>query len=326
MKNLIVEGGYRGLAFASWKPRAYATAQAADALAQLAATGATDVAIVTTAYLRHDSDSEVAVWDHRTPTHDALRAALRVARRLGLRTALKPQVDLVGGGYRGAIAPNDPDRWFASYRDFLLPLAEVATDEGCASFWIGTELDSMTRYLDHWREVIEATRALFAGPLVYCANWTDLESDETFELGQIVDIFGVDAYFPVAEDPDASVGEMIDAWGRWTPFLEAAAHATGRPLLVTELGCTSQRGAAVEPWDYAERASVDLEVQARYYEAALRALTDCPAVAGLCFWAWGIGPAGPTDRSHSPRNKPAEAVLRRFWGGEPLASPPPDRI
>ncbi len=305
----------RGLTFVTWKPRAYASPAAGESLAELAGTGAGDVAVLTTAYLHDTSQSEVTVWDRRTPTHGSLRAALRRASALGLRTALKPHVDVVGGEYRGAIAPDDPRRWFQTYRDFLLPLAEIATEEGCRSFWVGTELDSMTRHLDHWERLIDEIRGVFAGPLVYCANWTDLESDETMALGRMVDRFGVDAYFPIVEEPEATVEEMIAGWGRWTPFLEEAGRLTGRPVMITELGCPSQRGAAAEPWDYARTRPLDLEVQARYYEAALSVLPAISRFCGLYFWAWSVAPTGPTDRSHSPRGKPAARVLQLSWRG-----------
>jgi hypothetical protein len=244
-----------------------------------------------------------------------VKQALTDAREVGLRTALKPHVDVLGGAYRGAVAPNDWARWFASYRDFLLPWAELALQQGCASFWVGTELDSTTIRHEEWATLLNDVRQVFPGPLVYAANWTDLELDQTAAMARLVDVMGVDGYFPLAEGPAPSVADLVEGWRPWLDILSTLADGWQRPLWLTEVGCMSRQGAAASPWEYGGTAPVDVALQARYYEATLRAVGSTPAVVGLFFWAWGLGPGGPADGSHSPRGKPAEEVLQQWWAG-----------
>jgi hypothetical protein len=75
----------------------------------------------------------------------------------------------------------------------------------------------------------------------------------------------------------------------------------------------SRQSGAISPWLYDGVDAVDVDLQARYYEATLRAMSGCDAIEGVYFWAWGISPAGPEDGSHSPRGKPAADVLRQCW-------------
>lgn len=303
----------RGLVFAAWTPEGYGSAASERSLADLAHTGATDVAVVVTGYMTDRRSSEVLVHPNRTPRTEAVRFALERAGEFGLRRVLKPHVDVLGGDYRGRIAPEHPQLWFETYLDFLLPWAELAAETGCRSFWIGTELESMTSFPERWRELIAAVRQVYDGELVYAANWTDLESPATIELGRMVDVLGVDAYFPVAEEPAPSVTDMAAAWNHWILLLEQAERDTGRPVLITEIGCASRRGGPVEPWRYDGDAPIDLDLQARYYEAALRTLPGSGVVRGLFFWAWGLGEGGPDDGTHTPRGKPAAEILRQFW-------------
>jgi hypothetical protein len=213
------------------------------------------------------------------------------------------------------IRPDDPALWFASYRESLLRWATLAADEGFASVWIGTELETMTPYTGRWAELIEAVREVYPGPIVYAASWSDIHREPTLALGRLVDRIGVDAYFPVSDVPDPTVTDMMAGWQSWLLELEALERSTGRPVLITELGCASRRGGPVSPWDYTSTRPIDPGVQARYYEAALRALISEDAVRGVYFWAWGIGPGGPENGDHTPRGKPAAEVLRCFWGG-----------
>jgi hypothetical protein len=175
----------------------------------------------------------------------------------------------------------------------------------------------MTPYQDEWESLVTAVREVFSGTLVYAANWTDLETETTLELFRMVDFAGVDAYFPVSDWPEPTVTDMVVSWQKWLGFLEEIERLTGRPIIITELGCMSRHGAPISPWEYEGEAPIDLDVQARYYEAALRALPTSSSVRGVFFWAWGIGPGGPESGSHTPRGKPAAEVLRRFWAEAP---------
>lgn len=303
----------RGMVFAAWTPHGYGTVEAKESLEQLARTGATEVAVVVTAYLDHSEASEVRAHPNRTPTERSVTTLLERALELGLDIVLKPHVDVVGGHYRGLIQPKDPATWFETYQTFLVQWAAVGARMGCRSYWIGTELETMTRHPEQWAPTIEAVRQLFTGPLVYAANFVDLELEGTVKVGSMVDFVGVDAYFPLSEEPDPDVGALIAGWQPWVEAIEVFSLSTGRPVLITEIGCPSRRGAALAPWDFESSEPIDVDLQARYYEASLAALPTCADVRGMYFWGWGISEGGVDDGSMTPRGKPAEALLRRVW-------------
>ena len=106
---------------------------------------------------------------------------------------------------------------------------------------------------------------------------------------------------------------MRGGWQPWLLLLEQTARDTGGQIVISEVGCMSRRGSPIEPWDYEGDRPIDLDVQARYYEATLLAMMQTDFIDGIYFWAWGIGPGGPDDGSHTPRGKPAAEVLRRYW-------------
>lgn len=303
----------RGMVFAAWTPHGYGTPEAAESLEQLAGTGATEVAVVVTAYLEHSRASEVRAHPNRTPTEESVIVFCERALELGLDIVLKPHVDVVGGHYRGLIEPEDPRRWFETYQAFLVRWATLGARLGCRSYWVGTELETMTRHPDHWASMLEEVRQVFPGPLVYAANFVDLELEATVKVGSLADFVGVDAYFPLSEQPDPDFDVLLAGWKPWIEMIEAFSRATERPVLITEIGCPSRRNAALAPWDFESSEPIDLDLQARYYEAALRALPTCAALRGMYFWSWGISEGGVEDGSMTPRGKPAESVLRRFW-------------
>ncbi len=110
----VLRGAERGIVFVDWTASGYATLEAAASLEALAATRATTVVMVVTAYQSGPKVSAVRLDDPRTPGRAAVIQALDRAKALGLRTALKPHVDLDDGSWRGHISPSDPAAWFAS--------------------------------------------------------------------------------------------------------------------------------------------------------------------------------------------------------------------
>ena len=90
----------------------------------------------------------------------------------------------------------------------------------------------------------------------------------------------------------------------------------GKPLLFTEAGWCSQEGCSVEAWNYYRTqvaTPAGLEEQRRNYRAFVETWAEQPALGGIIWWEWTEGFGGPTDYGYTPRNKPAEAVLRDLF-------------
>lgn len=311
-----------GFNFPNWSRDGYASAPSNDQLKALAATGATWVALTPTLYVKDRRDSVVAATSN-TPSDESLRSAIRTARGLGLKVMLKPHVDELGGGARAWIEPKDAASWFATYRGYLLGYARLAREEGCDMFVVGTELALLEtpNHWGAWRRLIADVRAEYPGPLTYAANW---HSAELVGFWKDLDYIGIDAYYPLVGGKNRKLLRL-----GWIPVV-AGVHAlsavNGRPVIFTEYGLSSQKGANHRPWDYGDFGALDLETQTAYVQTFLDAFSRKSWVAGFLNWAWDGNPGGPADKSMSLKGKPAmDAFTRLFPAARKTAEyvPPP---
>jgi hypothetical protein len=306
-----------GMTFADWTANGYSRASADRALDAIAAAGATHLAIIVTAYQANPRAHEIrlanARTSARTPTATAVQHAVNHAKSLGLRVVIKPHVDLDDGTWRGNIAPSDPNAWFKSYRDFILPWAELATTVGAVQFIIGTELAGTIQHEQLWRETIKQTRAIFPGEIVYAASW-----DEAFKVPfwRELDFAGVDFYFPVATRHDPGRFEILAGWQPWLDRLRLLHQQAGRQIILTEIGYRSVDGAGMRPYEFGDEAALDLQEQADLYWAALQATADESWIVGLFWWNWlANGAGGENNTDYTPSGKPAEMELQKSWRG-----------
>lgn len=304
---------FRGIVFADWSAGGYADPVAAGELGAVAETGAGIVALLVTAY-QDDARSVAVNGGHpATPTPAAVDAAVTAAEAVGLDLALKLHVDLEDGSWRGTIDPPDPEAWFASYREFVLPWADFAESRGLSLFMVGTELAGTIRHEARWRELIRETRDHFSGTVVYAASWDEAAKVPFWDA---VDQVGVDFYFPVARRREPGRTEILAEWQPWLDRLHRLHAQTGQRILFTEIGYRSVDGAGMHPYTFDDTAVIDLEEQADLYWAALEAAAGEDWVAGLFWWNWlADGSGGPANADYTPRGKPAERELASAWGG-----------
>lgn len=254
---------------------------------------------------------------------DVIVRTLQQAKARGLSATLFPIVRLeqhAPDEWRGRIEPRaGVDAWFASYRDYILTMAGLARQGGAARLSVGSELVSLEHHDARWRALIADARARFPGRVLYSANWDHFTRVPFWDA---VDDVGVTGYFELAANERLPTNEeLARAWREPLASLRALKAATGKPLIVTEVGYPSMVGAARSPWDETRRAAVDLEGQARLIDAFCRAFrgpvgaVDAGDVAeggldGFYVWNW-FGFGGPADTSYTPRNKPGAAALAR---------------
>jgi hypothetical protein len=213
----------------------------------------------------------------------------------------------------------DWQEWFRGYGRYLLEYAAQARDAGADMLCVGRELDRTVVLRERdWRRLIARVREVYPGPLVYSANF-----DTFHQVGfwDALDFVGVSAYFPLSRRPDPGVEELAAAWDPILSKLEDVSRRFDRPLILTELGYPATAGAAAEPWR--ERgAPADPWIQARCYEAALRALEGRSRIEGAFWWLWE-GTAQPPfrDPSFSIQGKPAAFVVARWFKGFDAVGP-----
>jgi hypothetical protein len=298
----------RGVAVGMW-----AGSEPDRAVEEIAGLGASHVALAVFWRQRDVRASEIAPAAEISTSDERLRAAIRRARAIGLEVFLLPIVDVEvrrPGEWRGTLAPADLPAWWRAYHRFILHYAALAAEEEVALFAVGSELAATEAWRDRWYGLISAVRRRYPGKLVYSANWDHFEKVSFWER---LDYVGVTGYNELTRDDDASEDELLMAWRQVRARLVGFAARAGRPLVLTEVGYTSQNGAARRPWDYTVRARVDVEEQRRCYAAFVRAWRGDPALAGVFFWEWG-GRGGLRDAGYTPRGKPAEIVLRSWFG------------
>jgi hypothetical protein len=317
---------------------------------RLAALGVTWVSIHTWDPLQRGLDEPVFARPDRHFGFRDLGALVRSAHEAGLRVMVKPHLEMRGyqpteeerrvfrgpdGEARRAlvarlesqVAPGehlqhnriamrseaDWRRWFESYSAYVLPYARDAQAAGADMFCVGREMDStVVRREGDWRALVARIRAVFRGPLTYSANF---DTWQGIGLWDALDFIGVSAYFPLSERPSPSLAELEAGWDRALAPLERASHRFGRPVLLTEAGFPSIPAAARAPWRE-ERTQADVWLQARCYEATLRALARRPWIEGVYFWLWErTSSPALRDPSHAIVGKPATFTMASWYAG-----------
>ncbi|MFJ9692768.1 glycoside hydrolase family 113 [Kitasatospora sp. NPDC101183] len=303
----------RGVTLPAWNARDYDSPQAASYLQQIAATGARWVVFTPTWYQDAVTDSSMRPTNE-SATDDSLRHIVQQAHAAGLKVMLKPHVDLAKGGDRAGIRPADPAAWFAAYERFITHYARLAADTGVEQLSVGTELAGTSQDGSHWGAVIAAVRTAYKGPLTYAANYDEYRK---VPFWKDLDLIGVDAYFPLSEQPTTDRARLREAWQPITDQLAAFSDAQQRKVLFAEAGYVSQRGSTTAPYSWTVSTTEDAAEQAAAYDALLTALDGKPWWAGVCWWMWDDWPdtgETPGNLAYTPHGKPAEEVLKQRWG------------
>jgi hypothetical protein len=299
------------------------SAHVSETIDAFAAVGGNWIAVNFWWFQDHVSSAEIGPAPELYTISDAaIAATVEAAQARGLNVLLRPMVDLRDGPSRRFILPSP--EWFESYRAFIVTYAQCAAEWSVAAYSIGAELALTEAWEPEWRGIVADVRAVYDGPLIYCASY-DTASD--MRWWDAVDGIGIDAYYAVAVLPDMDSQAMTCAWSYWLDRIERRIVVAnpGKPIWLTEVGIRSARGAARLPWCYndpcfslVDSTALDELEQANYYRAVLLAAGERPWLEGIFWWAWNADPRapyiGPAD--YTPQGKTAEAVLAEFWAHE----------
>lgn len=237
-----------------------------------------------------------------------LKSVVAYAHQKGLKVFLYPIINVTSpGGWRGSLAATDWEAWWSSYRALVLRYAGLAEETKAEVFSVGSEMSSIEEMSERWISLIEEVRKKFSGKILYAANW---DRYQHVPFVKHLDYLGVDAYFPLTDRSDPSYEELVLAWQRNKKEILSWYRKTKTPLLFTELGYPSQDGANQRPWDYASGAPVDLEEQLLCFQAFREVWSQEPALHGVYIWIWA---GGKSNKTYSPKGKPAEEELRNWF-------------
>jgi hypothetical protein len=283
---------------------------------EIAELGADTVMFSVNGYQRHVESSRIATDPDETPTDDEWLRLFALARQRGLRVVLMPKIllsDPRAKDWRGKIRPTSWDEWFHQYQQFVLHFAELAERGQVEVFIVGSELISTEKFTDRWRNTIAAVREVYHGRLSYSANWDHYRG---IQFWDDLDLIGMTTYHALADEPAPSLAALRASWGPIKTHILDWQREIGRPILFTEAGWCSQEGCSVEAWNYyRQEAATEAgrNEQRDCYQAFVDSWADVPEVGGILWWEWTAGQGGDADVGYTPKNKPAEAVLRNLF-------------
>ena len=295
-------------------------------IGEVAELGADTLLLSVAGYMEHARSQAIYIDARRSPARDDLITLIRQARKHKLRTILMPIILLKhprGSEWRGVIDPPHWNEWWKDYRDFIKYFADIAREAEADALIVGSELVSSEKHTKEWETTIWTARAHFpGGKLGYSANWDHYKPVKFWGL---LDFIGMTSYYTLADRKNPTVEEIAARWRPLKKEIMDWCRQVDKPLLLTEVGWCSQEGAAMAPWNYYQNMKATPpghEEQRRLYEAFLQVWDGSPGLLGVCWWEWTSAPGGSGDFNYTPRNKPAEKVLRRWFAeGKPASRP-----
>jgi hypothetical protein len=239
----------------------------ADLLDRLASLNVNAVSLVFSVYQDGPEGSEVYARQGSTPTDASLQMFIRAAHARGMAVLLRPTLDEANlrsvDRWRGQIDPGDVTTWFKTYGELIGHYAELCEREQVASLSVGVEFESMEQYHDQWRALIGNVRDDYSGLITYSFNFQ--RQDVAF--ADLLDFVGLDAYYPLDAATGATVAELDAAWQPAIDALMRLQQATGKQIVLTEIGLRSQADTFRNPFAVNTEGVVSQEDQATYYAA-----------------------------------------------------------
>ena len=295
--------------------RGYGTQTAQRTMERLQRLGVNTIGIVVEGHMASTESLEI-----RLPSDAELEASHRAlldAHALGLATILVPHLYMDDGGWRGNIVLTKPDAaaaWWSAYRQFMIRMADLASQSGTTVLSVGVELKGLSHEPQHaaaMRALIAVIRSRFSGELTYSANWDEAEDVHFWDA---VDYVGVNGYYPLTPD----VVRGAETVARRLTHLAVQAK---RPLIVVEVGYRSSPLSHLQPWEWPDQVEplVDEASQAQAWAAVFTHWPQAKGVRGLLMWVIPTDPDDPASEpphGFNPLNKTAEVVIRRAFAGE----------
>lgn len=312
----------RGFSYAVFSHNVLFSEGSEESLDRMMDTGANWVALVPIWYQDDRYSTSIYPKATETPSDESLRYAINYLQGCGIHIMLKPYVDVEDGTWRAEIEPQDWGDWFDSYREFIWHYAEIAEEMGVELFCVGCEyITSDSTQEEEWCRTIDGIKERYSRELTYSANWSDYQEVCFWEE---LDYVGIDAYFPLTENEDADVVELVAGWERELDNIDQWRIDYGyadKLVILTEVGYRS----TVAPW-VSPGFVTDFEVSQHDQELAFLSLfLTAPArpwVQGIFIWWWdnpstADWKGGRNDNGYTPRGKQAEKLIKYYYSSYP---------
>ncbi len=292
---------------------------ARESIERLHDIGANAIAIVPYSYMRNPNQpTRIPVIQSAGSENDAaVLYAHFAAQKMGVRTMLKPQIWL-GRSWPGDVEMQSEEDWqafFEYYYDWILHYAMMAEIYEFDVLCLGVEFAKATvQRPDDWRRIARKIRKLYNGKLTYAANWG--EEFEQFSFWDEFDYIGLDCYYPLSDQQEASKKELTKGFQRVLEKAGKISQQYQKPVVFTEIGFRSVEAPWVNPHEDAKNRSFDDQAQNRCYEVVFEAIQDASWLKGMYWWKWPsyLDHTGRNNRGFTPNRKLTEQTVRRWFG------------
>lgn len=247
---------------------------------------------------------------YQTIPDSQLNRAISLSKQHGFAVVIKPHIDLRNGVPRYKISPSNYPVWIENYKAFINRYIAMALNNGLNDFVIGTELDNVVDKKE-FHFFCDSIRNRCPIRLIYAASYNHFMSTTLWDH---VDLMGIDAYFNLDNTIPPSPNTLHETWNYWLNLITDVSSLKGKNVLLTEVGYFSRTTAAANPGTWSGNPAPDLEVQKECYEALLSQACNFDRIMGIGWWQWELGKIGGAENNDAtPRDKPAEKVIRSYW-------------
>lgn len=292
------------------------------------------------------------------PSLAEVRALSQLVRHLGMDVILKPQANSVGAiagiGFPTNISDGqtpkvNPTTFLTEWAVYMKSVAQLAQDINATFVVVGTENGGFegAAYRSLWANITSGVRASYSGPLTYHVN--TLPARVAF--WDLVDVIGIDAYYPLTTKESPSYAEALAGWTNNTALpiylspdespgpvnvvaaLKVLADRYSKLIYFGETGIQSIHGAiSFDATKGALVGATDQQEQAMFFQSMFEAIS-----AANTGWFKGVnisssGPNSPAKNSpdfanyvateaaigpssYEVRGKLAEKVIASWFGG-----------
>lgn len=214
--------------------------------------------------------------------------------------------------------------WFESYSIAMLHYAELAEKTGTDYFVLAAELESTTHREKEWRELIARVRQVYHGKI--SMTFSNEDSLQEVQFWDALDAIGVHPYYldlPGVTDP--TVQQLRTAFLPYANRLEVLSEKWNKPILIDEIGFWSIHTMTQNYNNKDLPNPIDLQEQNDLYQALFDTFYEKEWVSGIfCYAISGSNtPAEPWNTHLDFIGKPAENVIRSFFGAPPFPTSTP---
>lgn len=240
-------------------------------------------------------NNPIAPGTGSTPTAAQLDVVIKNMVSKKLNVVLRPIIDeqTLQSRWRGALAPTDLTKWFASYKAALTPYLTLAATDHVSGVDLAIELNSLASNTALWSSLVSWGKTLYSGELIInpmargSVGPTIPGASEWFDF-----------YPGLNATPTASVPSLVGLWKSYA----AGLHLPGKPSqqVIGETGILAQTGMYRFPYLYYYTGAFNQAIQATWYTAACQ-FTKQQGYKGIFFWDYVLGQ--PTPSSTTPDTK-----------------------